>query len=207
MRGARVLDFACGAGLVSAWLAARGADVVALDLSPESVERSRQVLRTLGLPAQFVTGVLEEADELGIFDAIVGRYALHHTDVHQLAPLLAQRLRAGGRAGFLETFTSNPLMRLSRRFLVGRLGIPRLGTVDEHPLTASDVEALRSSFGSATIKVEQMKFLRILDRQVFRYRSRPLSLTLGALDDALKRVPGTEWLSYQQVVVLERVLA
>ena len=51
-----------------------------------------------------------------------------------------------------------------------------------------------------------MKFLRILDRQVFRYRSRPLSLTLGALDDALKRVPGTEWLSYQQVVVLERVL-
>ena len=57
VRGARVLDFACGAGLVSAWLAARGADVVALDLSPESVERSRQVLGTLGLPAQFVTGV------------------------------------------------------------------------------------------------------------------------------------------------------
>ena len=63
-------------------------------------------------------------------------------------------------------------MRLSRRFLVGRLGIPRLGTVDEHPLTASDVEALRSSFGSATIRVEQMKILRILDRQVFRYLAR-----------------------------------
>ena len=86
VRGARVLDFACGAGLVSACLAARGADVGALDLSPESVERSRQVLGTLGLPAQFVTGVLEDSDELGVFDAIVGRYALHHTDVPSSHP-------------------------------------------------------------------------------------------------------------------------
>lgn len=205
--GARVLDFACGAGVVTAWLAARGADVVGLDLSPESVERSQEVLRRLGLRATFVTGVLEEADGLGVFDAIVGRYALHHTDVPQLALVLAQRLRAGGRAAFLETFASNPLMRLSRRFLVGRLGIQRLGTLDEHPLTASDVEALRSGFGSATIRVEQMRFLRIFDRQVLRRRSRRLSSALAALDDALNRVPKTEWLSYQQVLVLEKVLA
>lgn len=202
--GARVLDFACGAGVVSAWLAARGADVVGLDLSPQSVDRSREVLRALGLPARFVAGVLEEADGLGVFDAIVGRYALHHTDVRQLAPLLAQRLRAGGRAAFLETFASNPLLNLSRRFLVGRLGIHRLGTVDEHPLTAADVRALRSAFGSATIRVEQMRFLRIFDRQVLRRRSRPLSVALAAVDDLLRRVPGTDRLSYHQVVVVEK---
>lgn len=206
VRGARVLDFACGGGVVSAWLAARGAEVVGLDLSPESIDRSREVLKALGLSATFVSTRLEDADGLGLFDAIVGRYALHHTDVAQMAPLLARRLRLGKMAAFVETFASNPLLRLSRRHLVGRAGIPRFGTPDERPLEARDILALRSAFGSAEIVVRQMKFLRIFDRQVLRYRSPPLSSVLGTLDDALNQLPRSEFLSFHQVVVLQKVV-
>src|SRR5438128_283816 len=46
--GAAVLDFACGAGVTSAWLAARGADVVGIDLSPRSVERAAELAERVG---------------------------------------------------------------------------------------------------------------------------------------------------------------
>ncbi|MBI1170420.1 magnesium protoporphyrin IX methyltransferase [bacterium] len=41
LRGARVLDAGCGAGQMTAELAARGADVVAVDISPALVEIAR----------------------------------------------------------------------------------------------------------------------------------------------------------------------
>lgn len=203
--GASVLDFACGAGVVTAWLAQRGARVVGLDLSPEAVARSRELLDALGLTATVVATTLEEAgDELGPFDAMVGRYALHHTDVAALAPLLARCLRPGGTAAFVETFASNPVLGLCRRWLVGRAGIPRFGTPDERPLDRAAVAALESAFGSAAVEVAQLRFLRILDRQVLRYRSRRLSSLLAAGDDLLARLPGSTRLSYHQVLVLRR---
>ncbi len=139
---------------------------------------------------------------MGPFDAIVGRYALHHTDVPRIAPLLAGLLRPGGKAAFVETFGSNPVLRLARNKLIGRFGIPRLGTLDEKPLDSADVAALAGAFGTAAIEVGELRFLRIFDRQVFRYRSPRLSSVLGAVDDGLHRLPRTDFLSYHQVVVL-----
>jgi len=202
LAGARVLDFACGAGLTTAWLAERGADVVGLDLSPEALARAREVLDALGLDATLVQTTLEESDQLGSFDAIVGRYALHHTDVAAVAPLLARRLRPGGRAAFVETFASNPVLAFARRRILGRFGVSRLGTLDERPLASSDVDALRAAFGSARVTVAEMCFLRLFDRQVLRFRYPAVSRLVGKADDLLGRLPGSERMSYHQVVVL-----
>lgn len=205
--GASVLDFACGGGVVTAWLAARGASAVGLDLSPLAIARARELLEALGLEARLVATPLEDTVDLGTFDAIVGRYALHHTDVVQLAPILASRLRPGGTAAFVETFASNPLLRLCRRWLVGRAGIPRFGTLDERPLDRAAIVALESAFGALRIEVAQMRFLRIFDRQVLRYRFRRVGSALATIDDVLARLPGSTYLSYHQVVVLRRMAA
>ena len=69
------------------------------------------------------------------FDAVIGIYALHHVDIAAFAPALAALLTQDGRAAFVETMAANPLLRLARRHLVGHLGIPRLGSPDEHPFT------------------------------------------------------------------------
>jgi len=204
IRGARVLDFACGPGVVSAWLASRGAEVVGLDPSPAAIAVAEAVCGALSLPVTFVAQTIEEASDLGIFDAVVGRYALHHTDVATTGEALAQHLRLGGRAAFLETFATNPLLRLARRHLVGRAGIPRLGTLDERPLGPAEMEALRNAFGQGHTLVAEMRFLRIFDRQVLRRRSPRASAVCRFVDDAILRIPGSASLSYQQVVVLER---
>lgn len=204
--GMRILDFACGGGVTSAWLAARGAEVVGVDLSPESVDRAREVNQVLGLSSTFITS-LDDPNAKRPFDAIVGRYALHHTDIPVLAPLLAAKVRRGGMGAFVETFATNPVLRLARGSLTGRLGIAKLGTADEQPLRPQDLAALRSAFGTLHVECAELHFLRIFDRQVLRYRSRALSATLGRIDDMVGRIPRSASLSYFQVVVVRKTSA
>ncbi len=201
--GTTILDFACGGGVTGAWLAARGVNVVGVDLSPHSLARAREVHDALGLHATFVA-TLEEAGAHGPFDGIVGRYALHHTDVPRLAPQLAALVRPGGKGAFVETFATNPVLRLARATLTGRLGVPKLGTEDEHPLGGGDIEALRSAFGHLEVACAQLHFLRVFDRQVLRYRSPRASSILGTFDDAVARIPRSASLSYFQVVVVRK---
>lgn len=202
--GSRILDFACGGGVTSGWLASRGAKVTGIDLSHESVARAREVCAELGLAATFVT-TLDEADELGSFDAVVGRYALHHTDVSEIGPMLARRLRLGGRGAFVETFATNPLLRLARRTLIGRLGIPKLGTDDEKPLGRDDLASLKSAFGKLEVSCAQMQFLRIFDRQVLRFRYPSVSSTISWFDDRIGSLPRSTPFSYHQVVTVQKV--
>jgi SAM-dependent methyltransferase len=198
-----VLDFACGTGITSAWLAARGATVTGIDLSPHSTARAAELCDAASVHAAFVTGPLESHPELGPFDRIVGRFALHHVDVAAVAPLLAARLRPGGVAAFVETMDSNPVLRFARRRLVGRFGIPRFGTVDEHPLTGGDLTVLERAFGELEIRVPRLTFFRIADRQLLLHRSPGASRALGALDDLLLRLRLDSW-SYHQLLVLTK---
>jgi 2-polyprenyl-3-methyl-5-hydroxy-6-metoxy-1,4-benzoquinol methylase len=205
VEGARVLDFACGGGVTSAWLADRGAIVTGIDLSPTSTARADELFRRLGRKATFVTGAAESMELPTPFDGIVGRYALHHIDCAAVAPVLAGLVTAGGRAAFLETMATNPLLNLARNRIIGRFGVVRLGTLDEHPLTTRDFAVLRDAFGDLRVELGQMRFLRIFDRQVLRYRHRRASAALGAVDDALYRLaPSLKGLSFHQVLVLTK---
>src|SRR5918993_4446730 len=53
LRGARVLDVGCGAGLLSEAMAREGADVTALDLAPELVEVAKLHLLESGLQVDY----------------------------------------------------------------------------------------------------------------------------------------------------------
>ena len=204
LSGARTLDFACGTGVTSAWLADRGAVVTGIDLSPESSARAAELCRSVGADASFVAGQIESQSRLGTFDRIAGRFALHHVDVAAVAPLLAARLRPDGIAAFVETMDRNPVLRLARRHLVGRFGIPRFGTLDEHPLRDADLHIIEQAFGELGIRVPRLTFFTIFDRQILRHRSRYASRALSAMDDLLlKRFHAESW-SYHQVLVCRK---
>lgn len=70
--GERILDLGCGDGRLSVAIAQRGAEVVAVDSSPDMV----QAARTRGIEAYHVDGQ-QLGDTLGSFDAVFSNAALH----------------------------------------------------------------------------------------------------------------------------------
>jgi SAM-dependent methyltransferase len=200
LSGRRVLDFACGAGVTTAWLAARGGIVTGIDVSPASIARAREVAHELGLRIDFKAGELRaDTYPRGSFDAIVGRYALHHVDIPSIATAIATVLTPGGNGAFVETMALNPVLNLARRGLVGRAGVAKLGSDDEHPLTKADLAVLAAEIGSVSLHVENLTFMRIFDRNVLGYRWPPVSRMMGKIDDALLSA-GLGRLSFHQVV-------
>ena len=55
----RALDLAAGSGRISGWLASRGLDVTAVDISPAGLELARQNLHAQGLLVKTLTADLE----------------------------------------------------------------------------------------------------------------------------------------------------
>jgi SAM-dependent methyltransferase len=206
--GRHILDFACGGGVTSAWLAARGATVTGIDLSPRSIEVAEQLAQHLNLGVRWLVADLEQHVLPGQgYDGMVGRYALHHLDVPSLAPALAATVRPGEVAAFVETMDTNPVLRFARAHLVGRFGIPRYGTIDEHPLVDSDLAALRDAFGSLKLATESFHFLELFDRQILKYRSQRASSVIKALDEKIKNTSLGERWGYHQVLIARRAAA
>jgi SAM-dependent methyltransferase len=200
IRGRRVLDFACGAGVTAAFLAARGAIVTGIDISPTSIEQARALAERASLSAQFIAGELTPSTFAPeSFDAVVGHYALHHVDLSVVAPILGELLVPGGVGAFVETMALNPLLNVARRRLTGRTGVASYGSADEHPLSRADLRVLERSVGSVQLAVGEMRFLRIFDRNVLRYRRPRASAVLGRLDDLMLRAR-LGFLSYHQIV-------
>lgn len=76
LRGARVLDAGCGAGQMTAELAARGADVLACDISPALVEIARARLpRALAARVTFTSGDMLDPTH-GSFDHVMAMDSL-----------------------------------------------------------------------------------------------------------------------------------
>ena len=94
LRGARVLDAGCGAGQMTTELAARGADVVAVDISPALVEIARKRLPTdLADSVTFAAGDML-ADRLGQFDHVMAMDSLiyyNDADIRNALQTLVRR--------------------------------------------------------------------------------------------------------------------
>lgn len=113
----RALEVGCGAGALALWLAARGYQVTALDISETALALTRTAAEREGLALQCEVRDLErDALPLGPFSLIT---CLHFKPPGGLAPLCG-RLAPGGRL-CLETATLENLSRHahpSRRYLV-----------------------------------------------------------------------------------------
>ena len=94
--GSRVLDVACGTGVLTPdYLARDVASVTAVDISPEMIRRAQDKLRDDRV--QFLCGDVETLDVGRDFDAVVVYNAFpHFPDPERLVAHLASLLRPGG---------------------------------------------------------------------------------------------------------------
>ena len=120
LRGRRILDAGCGTGALACELAQRGAQVVAVDLSPTLVQlaRERNPEALHGGRLQFIAGdMLSSA--FGRFDHIVAMDSMIHYGLPDMVGVLAG-LAARAEHSMLFTFApSNPILATMIR--VGRL--------------------------------------------------------------------------------------
>jgi magnesium-protoporphyrin O-methyltransferase len=102
LRGCRVLDAGCGTGALAIAAAERGADVVAVDLSPKLIELARQRVPSGLGRIQFEAGdMLDPA--LGSFDHIVAMDSLIHYRLADMVKMIAS-LAEKSRRGLLFTY-------------------------------------------------------------------------------------------------------
>lgn len=122
LSGKRVLDAGCGTGAFAVEAARRGADVVAIDLSPTLVNLARERLPVdLASRIDFRSGDML-APELGLFDHVVAMDSVIHYSAHDAVGALA-RLAERTSGSILFTFAPRtPLLAAMIR--VGRL-LPR----------------------------------------------------------------------------------
>lgn len=123
LSGRRLLDAGCGTGALAVEAARRGAEVLAIDLSPTLIGLARErVPAHIGAGAiEFRVGDMHDAG-LGEFDHVVAMDSLIHYRCEDAVPVIAA-LAARTRSSVLVTFApSTPALRLLHA--AGRL-LPR----------------------------------------------------------------------------------
>ena len=121
--GVRALEIGCGTGLFTEMFARTGADLLAVDISADLLERARA--RNLPVQkVQFLEKRFEDCDIDGPFDAIIGSSVLHHLHIELALVRIYSLLKSGGVISFAEPNMLNPQIALQKNipYLKDRLG-------------------------------------------------------------------------------------
>lgn len=140
-----VLDLGCGKGETTIELLREGAYVVAIDISPLSIELVKRCAKKEGfdnkLTAQCVdaTNLSTICDES--IDIVVGSGILHHlTDMEKVLLEIKRVMKPTGYAVFYEPLGMNPALKLYRTLT------PSKRTKMEAPLNMKDIHLIQNLF-------------------------------------------------------------
>ncbi|HJO36943.1 MAG: 50S ribosomal protein L11 methyltransferase [Pseudomonadota bacterium] len=123
LRGARVLDYGCGSGVLGlAALALGAATVHAVDIDPQAV-RATQANAALNQREGQLTASLPASAPDGDFDLVLANILLN--PLRALAPALLARLRPGGRVG-LSGITTAQVEALGKSYAALQLAPAQL---------------------------------------------------------------------------------
>jgi SAM-dependent methyltransferase len=109
-----VLEIGCGTGNFTTHFAESGAEILAVDISPDLLERAQ----ARGLPAErvrFACRRFEDCELDGPFDAVIGSSILHHLDLDVALRRIHDLLRPGGFLSFAEPNLLNPQVLAERK--------------------------------------------------------------------------------------------
>src|SRR5438874_9524440 len=111
--GMSVLELGCGTGYFTRELARSGADVVAIDVSPELLEIAKA-----NCSAPNVRYEIQNACELScpdaVFDSVVGSSVLHHLEIEEAIREIYRVLKPSGTIYFTEPNMLNPQIAIQK---------------------------------------------------------------------------------------------
>ena len=146
-RGQRVLDAACGTGVVSVTAARLGAHVVGLDLTPELLERARENARIAGVEIDWHEGDVEKLPFGNAeFDVVLSEFG------HIFAPrpevAIGEMLRVLKPGGTIAFSTWPPELLVGRVFALAAKYVPPPSPGVAPPPQWGDPGIVRQRLGS-----------------------------------------------------------
>ena len=200
--GRRVLDYCCGDGQITVFLAENGADAFGIDISPVSIQNAKIEVEKKGLKnASFFVMDAEKLEfDDNFFDFIICSGVLHHLNIGKAYQELFRVIKTGGKIICDEPLVYNPIFQLYRK------KTPQLRTKweAEHILKKKDIKLAEKYFG----KVEKRFFhLFTLFAVLFRnvpFIFNPFLAFLGFIDSLILRMPLVKWWAWQIVFIMSR---
>ena len=117
--GKKVLEIGCGTGEFTKRIAQTGADITAVDISPDLLEIARET--TPNVNVSFLIQNVEKLDfEDGSFDVVIGSSILHHLNLNPAIKEVYRVLKREGGIVFTEPNMLNPQIWLERNIPVIR---------------------------------------------------------------------------------------
>lgn len=146
--GQRVLDVACGTGVVSVTAARGGARVTGLDLTPELLERARENARIAAVEIEFIEGDVEHLPfGDASFDVVLSQFG------HIFAPrpevAIGEMLRVLKPGGTIAFSTWPPDLFVGRMFALAMSYLPPPPPGVVPPTLWGDPKIVRERLGSA----------------------------------------------------------
>ena len=154
--GMTVLELGCGAGYFTQELARSGADIVAIDVSPELLEIARS-----NCSAPNVQYEIENAYELSygsaVFDSVVGSSVLHHLEIEKALRGIYRVLKPGCSIYFTEPNMLNPQIAIQKNipWIKRKLG----DSPDETAFFRWPLKRLLEQIGYRDIRIDPFDFL------------------------------------------------
>jgi SAM-dependent methyltransferase len=177
--GMSVLEVGCGTGYFTQELARSGADVIAIDVSPELLEIAKA-----NCSAPNVRYEIQNACKLSypdaVFDSVVGSSVLHHLEIEAALHEIYRVLKPGGSVHFTEPNMLNPQVAIQKNvpWIKRKLG----DAPDETAFFRWPLRRVLEQTGYRDIRIDPFDFL---------HPKTPVSLIdrLNALGRLLEDVP------------------
>jgi len=155
----RILDYGCGPGENTVVLAARGAHVIGIDISPELVAIAQKRVKAYNLSADVMVG---SASKTGLpansVDVVFGIAVFHHLDLAAAKQELRRILRPAGVLILQEPVCDSPQLRRIRSLFPDRDEISSF----ERPLTGEQLDFLSSGFQCISARRFRLPFVAVV---------------------------------------------
>jgi Methylase involved in ubiquinone/menaquinone biosynthesis len=154
--GMTVLELGCGTGCFTRELADSGADIVAIDVSPDLLEIARG-----NCSAPNVQYQIQNAYALGypeaVFDSVVGSSVLHHLEIEKALRDIYRVLKPEGTIYFTEPNMLNPQIAIQKNvpWIKRKLG----DSPDETAFFRWPLRRLLEQTGYRDVRIDPFDFL------------------------------------------------
>jgi ubiquinone/menaquinone biosynthesis C-methylase UbiE len=177
--GMSVLELRCGTGYFTHELARSGANIIAIDVSPELLEIAKANCSASNVRYQIQNACALSYPD-ATFDSVVGSSVLHHLEVKEALGEVYRVLKPGGTIYFTEPNMLNPQIALQKNipWIRRKLG----DSPDETAFFRWTLRRLLQQTGYCDVRIEPFDFL---------HPETPVSLIdrLNALGGFLENVP------------------